>query len=349
MYGSPLPNPRGGTTVGACRASVDILKVRDAQDVEQAVRAAIASEQPLEIVGHGSKRMVGQPVATNALLDLSALNAVTSYEPNELILTVQAGAPMADVLSLLDSKNQQFSFEPMNTSQLLGTPDIGTIGGMISAGLAGPRRIQAGGARDHLLGVHAVSGFGDSYKAGGRVVKNVTGYDVCKLLAGAWGTLSVMTEVTLKVMPRAESERTLVLRGLDDIAANKAMTAALARPSMSQVPRICRARRCAPRRGRLAKSRRPTSRSTLIRLEGITASASQRAVSLSTTLKSFGVAEILEDAQSAALWAACPRRDAVRGQRSACDVAGVAHRDAAGIGRCAGPGHRQGLARRGDL
>jgi glycolate oxidase FAD binding subunit len=130
---------------------VDILKVRDAQDVEAAVRAAIASEQPLEIVGHGSKRMVGQPVATNALLDLSALNAVTAYEPNELIITVQAGAPIADVLSLIDSKNQQFSFDPMNTSRLLGTPDIGTIGGMIAAGLAGPRRIQAGGARDHLL------------------------------------------------------------------------------------------------------------------------------------------------------------------------------------------------------
>ena len=87
---------------------------------------------------------------------------------------------------------------------------------MIGAGLAGPRRIKAGGARDHLLGAHAVSGFGDSFKAGGRVVKNVTGYDLCKLLAGSWGTLAVMTEVTLKVMPRPESERTLVLRGLDD-------------------------------------------------------------------------------------------------------------------------------------
>ena len=206
---------------------MDILKVRDAFDVETAVRAAIASEQPLEIVGHGSKRAIGQPVATNALLDLSALNAITAYEPNELILTVQAGAPMADVLSLIDSKNQQFSFEPMNTSKLLGTADIGTIGGMIAAGLAGPRRIQAGGARDHLLGAHAVSGFGDSFKAGGKVVKNVTGYDLCKLLAGSWGTLAVMTEVTLKVMPRAESERTLLLRGLDDLQANQAMTAAL--------------------------------------------------------------------------------------------------------------------------
>jgi glycolate oxidase FAD binding subunit len=209
---------------------LDTLKVRDADDVEQVVRAALASEQPLEIVGHGSKRLIGQPMATNALLDLSALNAVTAYEPNELIITVQAGAPLADVLSLIDSKNQQFAFEPMNTSMLLGAPDIGTIGGMIGAGLAGPRRIKAGGARDHLLGAHAVSGFGDSFKAGGRVVKNVTGYDLCKLLAGSWGTLAVMTEVTLKVMPRSESERTLVLRGLDDVTAVKAMTAALGSP-----------------------------------------------------------------------------------------------------------------------
>src|SRR5476649_838606 len=209
---------------------VDTLRVRDARDVEQVVRAALASEQPLEIVGHGGKRGIGQPMATNALLDLSALHAVKAYEPNELIITVQAGAPLNDVLSLIDSKNQQFAFEPANTSQLLGTPGTGTIGGMIGAGLAGPRRIKAGGARDHLLGAHAVSGFGDSFKAGGRVVKNVTGYDLCKLLAGSWGTLSVMTEVTLKVMPKAEGERTLVLRGLDELAAARAMTTALGSP-----------------------------------------------------------------------------------------------------------------------
>src|SRR5580658_7852023 len=209
---------------------VDTLKVRDAADVEQVVRSALASEQPLEIIGHGSKRLIGQPMATNALLDLSALNAVKAYEPNELIITVEAGAPLADVLSLIDSKSQHFAFEPVNTSLLLGGPDLGTIGGMIGAGLAGPRRIKAGGARDHLLGAHAVSGFGDSFKAGGKVVKNVTGYDLCKLLAGSWGTLAVMTEVTLKVMPKPESERTLVLRGLDDIAANRAMTAALGSP-----------------------------------------------------------------------------------------------------------------------
>jgi glycolate oxidase FAD binding subunit len=281
---------------------VSTLRVRDAADVEQAVRSALASEQPLEIIGQGSKRQVGQPMATNALLDLSDLNAVTAYEPNELIITVQAGAPLADVLSLIDSKNQQFAFEPINTSMLLGTPDIGTIGGMIGAGLAGPRRIKAGGARDHLLGAHAVSGFGDSFKAGGRVVKNVTGYDLCKLLAGSWGTLAVMTEVTLKVMPRPESEHTVMLRGLDDLAANRAMTAALGSPfdvsGAAHLPNS--AFRTAV--GALADLGSPQRAVTLLRLEGITASAVHRAAALSAVLAPFGAAEILEDTASAAIW-----------------------------------------------
>jgi glycolate oxidase FAD binding subunit len=281
---------------------VETLKIRDAADVEQVVRAAIASEQPLEIIGHGTKRLIGQPMATNALLDLSALNAVTSYEPNELIITVQAGAPLADVLSLIDSKNQQFGFEPINTAGLLGTPNKGTIGGMIGAGLAGPRRIKAGGARDHLLGAHAVSGFGDSFKAGGKVVKNVTGYDLCKLLAGSWGTLAVMTEVTLKVMPRPESEKTVVLRGLDDVTANRAMTAALGSPfdvsGAAHLPNP-EFQGAASGLGDLAASRKPV---TLLRLEGIAASVAHRAAALGKALSSFGAAEMLEDDVSAAVW-----------------------------------------------
>lgn len=282
---------------------MDILKIRDALDVEQAVRAAIGDEQPLEIVGHGSKRGIGQPVSTNAVLDLSALNAVTAYEPNELIITVQAGAPLADVLSLIDSRNQQFAFEPMNTAQLLGTPDVGSLGGMIAAGLGGPRRIKAGGVRDHLLGAHAVSGFGDSFKAGGRVVKNVTGYDLCKLLAGSWGTLAVMTEVTLKVMPRAESERTLVLRGLDDIAANKAMTAALGSPFDVSGAAHLPGSALRTTRGALGEIAAPDQSVTLLRLEGITASAAHRAVSLTSALAAFGPADVVEDAASGTLWA----------------------------------------------
>jgi glycolate oxidase FAD binding subunit len=281
---------------------VDTLKVRDAKDVEEVVRAAIAGEQPLEIIGHGSKRLIGQPMATNALLDLSSLNAVTSYEPNELIITVQAGAPLTDVKSLIDSKNQQFAFEPIDTAPLLGTPSLGTIGGMIGAGLAGPRRIRAGGARDHLLGAHGVSGFGDSFKAGGRVVKNVTGYDLCKLLAGSWGTLAVMTEVTLKVMPRPESERTLVLRGLDDVTANRAMTAALGSPfdvsGAAHLPNSA----FRAEGNELAGLGSTREAVTLLRLEGIAASAAHRAAALGKLMAPFGAAQTIDDAASAAIW-----------------------------------------------
>ena len=283
---------------------MDTLKVRDARDVEEVVRAAIASEQPLEIIGHGSKRAIGQPMATNALLDLSALNAVNSYEPNELIITLEAGAPLADVQSLIDARNQQFAFEPVDTARLLGTPAIGTIGGMIGAGLAGPRRIKAGGVRDHLLGAHAVSGFGDSFKTGGKVVKNVTGYDLCKLLAGSWGTLSVMTEVTLKVMPKPEAERTLLLRGLDDAAANKAMTAALGSPfdvsGAAHLPTSAFRTRIEG----LGDIAGQGEALTVLRLEGITASAAHRAGSLRELLAPFGTATLVEDVASATLWAA---------------------------------------------
>lgn len=282
---------------------MDTLKVRNAADVEQVVRAALASEQPLEILGHGSKRMIGQPMATNAILDLSGLNAVVSYEPNELILTVGAGAPLADVLSLIDSKNQHFAFEPMNPALLLGSgSDTGTIGGMLASGLAGPRRVKDGGARDHLLGAHAVSGFGDSFKTGGRVVKNVTGYDLCKLLTGSWGTLAVMTEVTLKVMPRPESQRTLVLRGLDDVTAVKALTAAMGSPfDISGAAHLPASSRAAPSDA-LADIGVAGEAVTLVRLEGISVSAIERAASLATTLASYGVAQTIEDDVSAALW-----------------------------------------------
>jgi glycolate oxidase FAD binding subunit len=288
---------------------VDILKISEARDVEQVVRAAIASEQPLEIIGHGSKRGIGQVMATNAVLDLSALNAVKSYEPNELIITLEAGVPLSDAISLIDSKNQQFAFEPVDTAPLLGTAARGTIGGMIAAGLAGPRRIRAGGARDHLLGAHAVSGFGDSFKTGGKVVKNVTGYDLCKLLAGSWGTLAVMTEVTLKVMPKPESEWSLVLRSLDDLAANRAMTKALGSPfDVSGAAHVPASSLRGEVKG-LDQLGSPREAVTLLRLEGIAASVLHRAKALAETLKSFETVEILEDAASALVWSSI--RDAL--------------------------------------
>jgi glycolate oxidase FAD binding subunit len=279
------------------------LAPRDAKDVETAVRDAIGAGQPMEIIGHGTKRAIGHRPATNAVLDLGGLNAIPAYEPEELILTVQAGASLHDVEALIAGRNQGFAFEPMNTAGLLGTAaGRGTIGGMIAAGLAGPRRVKAGGVRDHLLGVAAVSGFGESFKTGGRVVKNVTGYDLCKLVAGSWGTLSVMTEVTLKVMPSAESERTLVLRGLDDAAAGRAMGAALGSPfdvsGAAHVPAV--SWRGAGALGEFANG----AALTLLRLEGIGASVVHRARALAAELKPLAAAEEAEGETSRSLWRA---------------------------------------------
>ena len=277
------------------------LTPRDARDVETAVRHAIGAGQPLEIVGHGTKRAIGHRTATNALLDMSGLSAVTAYEPNELIVTVQAGASLHDAVRLLEASNQEFAFEPMETAALLGTPaGRGTIGGMIAAGLAGPRRVKAGGARDHLLGLAAVSGFGESFKAGGRVVKNVTGYDLCKLVAGSWGTLSVMTEVTLKVMPKSESESTLVLRGLDEVEAGRAMGAALGSAfdvsGVAHVPAFSWS-------GTGVLNDLAAGRAlTLIRLEGIAASVAHRGRSLALELKPFAAADQVANDVSRELW-----------------------------------------------
>ncbi len=280
---------------------MDILKVSDAADVEQAVRAALADEQPLEIIGHGSKRGIGHAVSSNAVLDLSPLNAVVGYEPGELIITVQAGAPLSDVQALIDGKNQEFAFEPMDTAMLLGTPPgRGTIGGMIAAGLAGPRRVKAGGARDHLLGALAVSGFGDTFKTGGKVVKNVTGYDLCKLLTGSWGTLAVMIEATLKVLPKAEDEITLALGGLDDEVAGRAMTAALGSPfDVSGAAHVPKAALGEPFAG-IGHD----DAVTLLRLEGISASVAHRAGTLEALLTPFGRATRLDADASRPVWAA---------------------------------------------
>src|SRR5207247_11249422 len=141
-------------------------------------------------------------------------------EPEGRIRSARAGTRIAEIEALVASKRQQLAFEPMDLGPLLGgPPGRGTIGGALAANLAGPRRIKAGAARDHILGFAAVSGRGESFKSGGRVVKNVTGYDLCKVLAGSYGTLAAMTDVTVKVLPRAETEQTLLVLGLDDAIA----------------------------------------------------------------------------------------------------------------------------------
>ena len=198
------------------------------EDVIATVQWAAAEELPLEIVGHGSKRRIGRPINASHTLDLSRLTGVTLYEPAELVLSARAGTALSEIERLLAASNQELAFEPMDYGPLLGgAPGRGTIGGVLAANLSGPRRLKAGAARDHVLGVEAVSGRGEAFKSGGRVVKNVTGYDLSKGMAGSWGTLAVLTSVTFKVLPAAETEATLLLRGLTDEQAAAAMAEAL--------------------------------------------------------------------------------------------------------------------------
>jgi glycolate oxidase FAD binding subunit len=185
----------------------------------------------------------------------------------------------------------------MDYGPVFGTqPGQGTIGGALAANLSGPRRIKAGAARDHFLGFTAVSGRGETFKSGGRVVKNVTGYDLCKVLAGSWGTLAVMTDVTVKVLPRAETEQTLLVLGLDDAAAIRAMSAA-----MNSANDVSAAAHLPAPLAAVVQAEAGTS-VTALRIEGVAPSVVHRRQSLGTLLKPFGALVAWDETDSRALW-----------------------------------------------
>jgi glycolate dehydrogenase FAD-binding subunit len=281
----------------------DTLKPRDGKDAEAAVQWALAEGKALELVGQGSKRAIGRPAQTDLTLDLSGLSGVTLYEPEELVLSAKAGTPLAEIEALVAAKGQQLSFEPMDYEQILGVfAGRGTIGGALAANLSGPRRIKAGAARDHFLGLTAVSGRGETFKSGGRVVKNVTGYDLCKLIAGSWGTLAAMTEVTIKTLPRPETEQTLLVRGLEPQRAVEAMTAAVGSScdvsGAAHLPAGVAARIPS---GEIAGAGGAV---TALRLEGFSPSVAHRKRMLEALMKPFGDLVSVGEVVSQALWRA---------------------------------------------
>tara|TARA_R110002051_G_scaffold183061_3_gene252694 strand:+ start:14156 stop:15238 length:1083 start_codon:yes stop_codon:yes gene_type:complete len=225
---------------------------------------------PLRIKGGGT-RPIGR--ATGKTLSTAKLSGITLYEPGALTLVAQAGTPVAEIEKALAKENQRLAFEPMDHRALLGTKGTPTIGGVVAANVSGPRRIAVGAARDFMLGVRFVDGAGNIIKNGGRVMKNVTGYDLVKLLTGSYGTLGVLTEVSLKVLPAVNATLTLTLAGLDDASAIKAMSAALSSPY--EVTGVAHD----PRQSR-----------THFRLEGFAASIAYRAGELAKKLSSFGAA-----------------------------------------------------------
>ncbi|CAN5503898.1 FAD-binding protein [soil metagenome] len=207
------------------------IKPRDASELRQAVEWALADGVTLDVRGGGSKLDLGRPMQCDQVLDVSGISGIVDYAPEELVVTLRAGTKMREVEALLAQRNQMLAFEPPDLGPLLGrAPGEGTLVGAVMGNFAGPRRLSAGAARDHLLGFSGVNGRGETFKSGGRVMKNVTGYDLSKLLAGSWGTLAVLDEVSVKVLPAPDQTRTLLLRGLDDVAAVTAMCAAMGSP-----------------------------------------------------------------------------------------------------------------------
>jgi glycolate oxidase FAD binding subunit len=277
--------------------AIRTLTPTSAEEVQALVAEAGAAGRRLEVLGGGTKRALGAMATVDAALSTARLDRVVDYAPDELTLTAQAGARIADLEKLAAGRGQMLAFEPPRWTKLLGVRGEPTLGGVLAANLSGPRRIRAGAARDHFLGFSAVSGRGEAFKAGGKVVKNVTGYDLMKLMAGSWGTLAVLTEVTIKVLPAPRTEATLMLFGLADVRACEAMAAAMNGPfevsGAAHLPAFAA-------RARPLKAELPV---TALRLEGFDASVAARAEALAAALRPFGRIEALDAAHSREFWA----------------------------------------------
>ncbi len=244
------------------------------------------AEGPLRIMGGGT-RPVGR--CAGEVLSTAGLSGISLYDPGALTIVAGAGTPLQQIEDALKAENQRLPFEPMRANAVLGTDGESTIGGVVGANVSGPRRIQAGACRDSLIGVRFVDGRGDIIKNGGRVMKNVTGYDLVKLMCGSHGTLGVLSEVAFKVLPGIEATVTVELRGLDDVRAVEAMSEALGSPFEVS-----------------GAAHDPDAGVTMLRLEGFEDSVAYRAAELSKVLARFGDVSL----NRAADWAAV--RDAVK-------------------------------------
>ncbi len=270
------------------------LDIRDEADAVDAICAANAKGESCAIVGGGSKSGLGRCAPQAQALSTLALAGVTLYEPNELVLSARAGTRLSEIEALLESNGQQLAFEPIDYGPLFGAERGGaTIGGVIAANASGPRRIKAGAARDHLLGFRCVTGRGELVKSGGRVMKNVTGYDLSKLVCGSYGTLALLTELTLKVLPKPETECTLLAIGADEAESLALLRRAAATPCEPSSLAML------PTGAALALDQTVAA----IRLEGPAISVTARRDDLAARLASGAVRfETLDERDSKALW-----------------------------------------------
>lgn len=264
------------------------------EEAAEIIRQAHDNRTPLTIAGNGTKAGIGRSANTENCLTSAAMSGVTLYEPSEMVVSVRAGTRLSDLEAHLAEKGQRLTFEPMLPMHLMENGSEQTMGGIVAANWSGPRRIQAGACRDSLIGVRFINGRGEIVKSGGRVMKNVTGLDFVKLLAGSWGTLGFLTEVTFKVSPIQENEATLVLAGLDDECAIAALCDAMGSPYDVTGAAHLPAGLQAGIKG---------AAMTLLRLEGSAFSVRYRAGALGDRLAAFGAHAVIEGQDSQHLWA----------------------------------------------
>jgi glycolate oxidase FAD binding subunit len=274
----------------------EILAPADEAGLAAAIAEAAAAGTPLAVEGNGSKRGMLRPVQAGRRLSTRNLTGITLYRPQELIISARAGTPLAEVEAALAEKGQHLIAEPPAPGPIFGTDLPATLGGIVSANLSGPRRIAWGAMRDHVMGIRAVNGSGEAFRSGGRVLKNVTGLDLCKLLTGAHGTLGVLTEITLKVLPAPERTASLAIRVADLAAGVAALSAALGSPYGVSGAALLPAA-AAMRIGLDG----PVA---LLRIEDFDESVSYRSRRLAEDLASRGAATMLDDAASRAAWLA---------------------------------------------
>jgi len=251
------------------------------------IKAAQAGRQPLFVCGHGTKAGMLRPVHAMRAISTRGHTGITLHSPKELVISARAGTPLPEVEAKLAASGQHLIAEPPDLSALLGA-GVQTLGGVVATNLSGPRRVAWGAMRDHVIGIRAVNGAGEILHSGGRVLKNVTGLDLCKLLTGSHGTLAVITEITLKVLPAPEAVGTVVVRGVNAARGVAVLSAALGSPfSVSAacwLPRF------------------DGGPAALARIEEFAPSVAYRTGRLRDDLAAFGPAEILDDPASRAIW-----------------------------------------------
>jgi len=279
----------------------DIARPTQEGELAQIIAQHAKDGRTIEVVGGGSKRAMGRPAEADTVISMENLRGVTLYEPSEMVISAYAGTPLSAVETELDKHNQRLVFEPLEMGPMLGgAPGATTVGGLAATNLSGSRRIYALAARDNLLGIRAVNGRGEMFKSGGRVMKNVTGYDLVRGLAGSWGTLCAFTDVTFKALPKPEESRTLLVPGQPDAIAIELMCAAMTTPY--EVSGAIHLQEPLAARLKLDTARHLDTAVTALRIENVSTSVAYRIAQLKKRFSPYGDIVELEHNASEAFW-----------------------------------------------